>query len=118
MLSLTFANILGWVVSHWKVAVVVAITIVVGCVLLFSRCGHTTPKLNEKQIAEAQKAIADGDRAKQEKVLVESIVAEEQIDANVANAKAETVNAIVDAKNRVKQMDDKSLVDELNRRAQ
>ncbi len=107
-----------FVVDNWKYTVpVILIGVLIFVVVISRSCGHK-PKLNEKQIQQAQTAIATQDRATMEKVLVESDVAEKQIDANVANAEVQKLNAITEAKTKAAQMTNEELAAELERRAQ
>ncbi len=104
-------------VARWVLVGVVAVVVLVASVLVFRSCGGRKVKLNEKQIQDAKIAIAENDRQAMEKVLVESEVAEKQIDGNLVNAKTETVNAIADAKQKAATMTNDELAAELERRA-
>lgn len=112
----TFAAFLA---LPWKkIAIVAGAAILLLFIILGVRsCFKKTPKLNEAQILEAQKAIAESDRKAMEKVLVESDVAEKQINENLVNAKTETVNAIADAKKKAEALSNEELAAELERRA-
>jgi len=79
-------------------------------------CFKRTPKLNEAEIRRAQQAIADQDRSKMIEVLTASEVREKNIDANVANAKADTLNAIHESKIKYNDMTNDELAKELEAR--
>ena len=79
-------------------------------------CFKRTPKLNEAEIRTAQQAIADQDRSKMIEVLTASEVREKNIDANVANAKADTLNAIHESKIKYNDMTNDELAKELEAR--
>lgn len=104
-------------VARWILVGVVAVVVLVASVFVFRSCNGRKVKLNEKQIQDAKIAIAENDRQAMEKVLVESEVAEKQIDGNLVNAKTETVNAIADAKQKAATMTNDELAAELERRA-
>lgn len=102
-------------IARWILVGVVVCVLIAG-VIMFRSCGGRKVKLNEKQIQDAKIAIAENDRQAMEKVLVESEVAEKQIDDNLANAKTETVNAIHEAKKKASEMSNAELAAELERR--
>lgn len=79
-------------------------------------CFKRTPKLNEAEIRTAQQAIADQDRSKMIEVLTASEVREKNIDANVADAKVETVNAYAEARKKYSEMSNDDLARELEAR--
>ena len=75
-MPLWILNIFGYLLSNWrKVAIVVVAAVLLIFVILGVRScfKKTPPKLNEAEIFEAQKAIAENDRKVMEKVLVEKV---------------------------------------------
>jgi len=93
------------------------LVVLIAAGLFLRSCFSRKPKLDEKAIQTAQQAIADQDRKTMVEVLANSDVAEKQIDANLANAKTETVNAIHEARKNAEQLSNEELAAELNRRA-
>lgn len=79
-------------------------------------CFTRTPKFNEDEIRRAQKAIAEDNRKEMVEVLAQSEVREKNIDANVANAKVETVNAYTEARKKYSEMSNDDLARELEAR--
>ena len=77
-------------------------------------CFTRTPKFNEDEIRRAQKAIAEDNRKEMVEVLAQSEVREKNIDANVANAKIETVNAYAEARKKYENMSIEQLQTEVN----
>ena len=105
-------------VDNWKVLLPASFLLVVLCWVLWSFArSRPAPKLDQKEIIEAQQAIAERDDAKMRDILAASDVREKQIDANVAAGRTETVNAIADAKKRYEAMPADELAAELERRA-
>jgi len=84
--------------------------------LFLRSCLAKQPKLDEETIRAAQQAIAENDRKVMVEILTNSDVAEKQIDGNLANAKAATVNAINEAKKNAEAMSNEELAAELERR--
>lgn len=117
------ASLFGWDISKVQRWLLLAVTVIIGIAILAlglwikSCVGKRHAKLNEKQIQAAQTAIAKQDREQMTRVLVESDVAEKQINDNTANAHTETVNAIEAAKKAYADKTNQELADELNRRA-
>lgn len=101
-MPLWILNIFGYLLSNWrKVAIVVVAAILLIFLILGVRsCFKRTPKLNEAEILQAQKAIAENDRRAMEKVLIESDARDAEITATAANATTEKVNAIAESKKR------------------
>jgi uncharacterized membrane protein YvbJ len=101
--------------DHWKL-VLGGIILLVIVVFVYRACNRP-PKLDEKSIQKAQKAIAENDRKAMEEVLTESDVAEKQIDNNLANAENEKLKALQESRKRIAEMDNQQLAAELERRA-
>ena len=102
--------------ARWVfIVLLVAILIAVG--LFLRSCFGRKPKLDEQSIQKAQKAIAENDRKVMIEVLTNSDVAEKNIDANLANSKAVTVNAVQDARSNAERLSNEELAAELERRA-
>lgn len=103
-------------IARW-VFIGLLLVVLIAAGLFLRSCFSRKPKLDEKAIQTAQKAIAEQDRKTMIEVLTNSDVAEKRIDANLANAKTETINAIQDARKNAEQMTNEELAAELNRRA-
>jgi len=116
---LILANIFGYLYARRRIVLSIAafLVILVLSLVLFRSCGHKAPKLNEQEIQNAQKAIAVEDRKTMIEILSNSEVREKQIDGNISNAKADTVNAIADSKAEWSAKSNQELADELERRA-
>lgn len=110
-MSLILANIWGYVWAHRRTAAILAaITLIALLSILLTRsCGQRRVELNEKELQQVHEAIETKERKKMEEVFVQVEVKQAQIDANVTNSKAATVNAIADAKDKVKAMTDEEL---------
>ena len=103
-----------WFASHKRtVAILAAITLIALLAVVFTRSCGRTPKLNEKELQQVHEAIETKERKKMEEVFVQVEVKQQEIDANVANSKAATVNAIADAKDKAKAMTDEELANYL-----
>lgn len=111
----------------WNVMTLKAKVVAIGLFLLlilvavggYKACKwlNPPPKLDEKAIQKAQDAITKKDREAMKQILVESDVAEKKIDANVANASADTVTAYAEARKKANEMSNEELAAELERRA-
>jgi hypothetical protein len=108
-----------FIVDNWRVVVtaLAILLVLIASGLTYQSCQRRSARLNQQEIIDLQKGIAENDRKVLEKILVDSDVREKQIDGNVANAKAETVNAIAEAKKRASELSNEALAEELNRRA-
>lgn len=104
-----------FVIDHWKIILPVIAILIIG-IFVYRAC-NKPPKLDEKAIQKAQRAIAENDRKAMEEVLIESEVAEKQIDQNLANADRQKLEAISEARKKVSQMNNEELAAELERRA-
>lgn len=116
---LILANAFGFVVEKWRWFAVFA-AIVLAFVLLgfIFRAFHKSPKLNQVEIVKSQTAIATQDREEMTKILVDSDVREKNIDANVAYANTEVVNAQAESKKQWSTASNDEMAAELERRAQ
>ena len=114
-MSLILANIIGWIYANKRmVAILAAIVLIAILAVVFGRgCNSRKAQLNEKEHQEVHEAIETKERKKMEEVFVQVEVKQAQIDANVTNSKAATVNAIADAKDKVKAMSDEELANHL-----
>ena len=100
-MSLIFANIIGWIVAHWRIVVIGAAAVVLFLVILFTFKSCNKPSvMTEQEKQEVLNAIADRDEKKLKEKLIEIEVKEQVIEGNVANAHAEKVNAIADSKKK------------------
>lgn len=70
--------------DNWRFCLVIAgiFALIFGTALLWKRC-NPPPKLDEKDIRKAEKAIAQDDREEMIKVLAESDAKEDAIDSNI-----------------------------------
>lgn len=110
MISLVVANVFGWIWAHKRmVAIGGAIVLVVILAFAFTRSCRNRPVLNEKELQEVNEAIETRERKKMEEVFIKVEAKQAEIEANVTNAKVETVNAIADAKKKVSEMSDEEL---------
>jgi hypothetical protein len=117
MTMLFLANAWGYLVAHWRtVAILAAILVIAIASILLTRSCGSKPKLNEAEIQKAQQAIAVEDRKQMVEILTSSDVREAAIDGNVSNAKADTVNAIHEARHKWQNATDDEIKAELERR--
>lgn len=115
---LILANAFGFVVAKWRWFAIFAGVLLFFVLLGFIfRAFHRTPKLNIPEIQRAQKAIANDDREEMTRVLVESDVREKAIDANVAYANNQTVDAIAESRKTWQNASNAEMQAELERRA-
>lgn len=96
------------------VALALLLLLIVG--LQMRGCFKPKIKLNEAEIQQAQKAIAETDRSEMIKVLVESEVREKAIDGNVANAKLDTLRAYQESRTKYNNLTTDELAAELESR--
>src|SRR4051812_8321865 len=110
--------IITFIRAHWGWVILGAILLLLLIVGIFSKACGSNPKLNEKQIHEAQKAIAEQDRKKMTEILAESDLSEKRIDANLANSEMQTVKTLQEAREKRANATNEQLAAELERRAQ
>lgn len=79
-------------------------------------CFSKPPKLDEQEIQEGERAVEDRNDQKLRAILTNSDVKEKMIVANVANAEAEKVNAIQEAREKYANMNTSDLAAELEKR--
>lgn len=114
--KLFILNVLGFIQVHWRIVLGVIVGLL-AVFLIFKACGSSpTPKLDQKAIIEAQKAIEEKNDAKLKEILVESDVKVQQIDANVAEGRKELVNAQYEAKKKYEGLTCDQLAEEIERR--
>lgn len=103
-----------FVVDHWKwfLGVFVVLLIVV---TVFRSCGSKPAKLNEAEIQRGEQAIKEQNRKELVEILTAAEVREKAIDANVASAKAETLNAFEAARSKYRGMSIDELQAEFDR---
>lgn len=117
-LKLFVLNALGWCQENWRIVLGVFLALFV-LIFVFKACNRSTPpKLDQKAIIEAQKAIEEKNDAKLKEILVESDVRVKEIDANVGKGRAELINAQEEAKRKYDGMSCDELAAEIERRAQ
>ena len=114
-IKLFIVNTLGYLQAHWRtVAILAAILLIaLASILLTRSCGQRAVKLDEKELQQVNEAIETKERKKMEEVFVAVEVKQQEIDANVSGSKAQTVNAIADAKKKVEAMTDEELANYL-----
>lgn len=103
-----------FVIDNWRI-VVPAVVLIVAGLFVWRACGPKPPKLNEKEIQESITAIEQKNDAVLREILVTAEVREKQIDDNLANAKADRVNAVTDARKRYSNMNTADLAAEIER---
>lgn len=116
---LVLANLAGWVLSHLRLIIVIAVTIAVllTVAIIYSRCTRVKP-MTPEQIEKAQRAIQNADREAMEKVFVEAAADEALADRTVEEAEATRTFEIEAAKKRAEQMTNAELAAELESRVQ
>jgi F0F1-type ATP synthase epsilon subunit len=98
---LILANAWGFLVAHRQLVLYIGLVVLIFIAALCVRfCGRSTPQLNQKEIIAAQEAIAEQDEKKMVEVLVSSDVREQQIDANVAEGRKQTVDAANESRDK------------------
>lgn len=105
-----------FILKYKKYCIIAGIILLLIIVALFYRVCHKPPHINEKEINNAQQAIAKEDRKEMERILVDSDVREQAIDDNVADAEQKKEEVIKTSKEKVQQMTNQELADELHRR--
>lgn len=94
MILLFIQNAFGWIVAHWRLVAGagVALILMIGVALVFRAC-NKPPKLNQKEIIEAQQAIEKNDRKVMVEILTNSEVREQGIDNSIKAAEEATEKA-------------------------
>jgi hypothetical protein len=93
-MSLILANIIGWIVAHWRiVAVIGAIALLLLVIMIGARSCRKQPKLDQKEIIEAQQAIEKNDRKVMVDILTNSDVREQGIDNSIKASEEATAKA-------------------------
>lgn len=108
-----------FVYDNWRFFLPLVGIVVIAITLTFAYKGCTKKpiKFDEREIHEAQKAIADADRAKQVEILAKSDAKEQVADDISVNAQTNTVNAIYESKKKWNSATDEEIRAELERRA-
>lgn len=103
--------------DNWReLAILAGIAgVLVASMFVYRSCGRPA-KLNEQQIQRAEAAVKQRNDAELKQVLVEADVDAKRIDANVATAKAQTVNEIAESKKKYENMSLDELAAEFERR--
>lgn len=93
-MSLILANIIGWIVAHWRLVAVAAGVCILGilCIFVLRAC-NKPPKYDHEAVLEAQEAIEKGERQKAIQILAESDVKEQGIDNSIKLAEEATEKA-------------------------
>lgn len=93
-MSLILANIIGWIVAHWRLVAGAAavLVLVIGIALILRAC-NKPPKLDLEEIQKAQQAIREQDRKEMIEILSNSAVQEQGIDNSVKAAEEATAKA-------------------------
>lgn len=114
---LNIANVSGWIAANpLKTALYVFAFLGLIFVISWFACGGREARLTDQQKIEAAKAIEEKNDAKLKEILVAVEVEEKQIDANVANAQAETWAAQQNAREKYANMNTSDLAAELEKR--
>jgi hypothetical protein len=112
----------SWVVMQAKkhkewFAIIGILFLAVVLIAFFRSCrSEPQPKLNEAEIHAADTAIKERNDAELGEILTQSDVRMKQIDANLANAKADTVNAIHESRRKWQNATFEEKLAEYNRR--
>ncbi len=96
---------------------IVALIVLIIVVFVFRACNKRTVKFDEKEILEAQTAIANQDRQKQIEILAKSDAKEAVAEEIIANADAIKINTIHESKKKWSEATDAEIQAELERRA-
>jgi hypothetical protein len=106
------------IIDNWRVVAIVGgfILLCILTIATFKACSKPKAKLNEVEIQKAEQAIAERNEAKLKEILVASDVREKAIDANLANAQTEYVNALHESREKYKNMNTDELAAELEER--
>lgn len=116
-MPLFLLNIWGWILAHKRlvligIGIVVLLLLVIG---VYRGCSKP-PKLDEAEIQKGEQAVKERNDAELRRILVESEVREKEIDANVANANAEKINAIYESRQKWANANTADLQAEFDRR--
>jgi hypothetical protein len=116
-LKLIVVNGLAFVQRHWRLFLGGLLSLT-AAFLVFGYCRKAdAPKLTPIETVQAQQAIATQDAEAMREVLVKSDAREKVADDTAINAKAATVNAIQESKERWKDAEAEEMAAELERRA-
>lgn len=103
-----------FLIDNWRAAVLTA-AVLLAMFILWRAFRPAPAKLNEQEIQEAVKAVEDKNYPKLKEMLVSIDVRQKGIDDSLANAKAERVNAIADARKKYESMSAAELEAEIER---
>ena len=103
-----------FLIDNWR-AVVLTAAVLLAIFILWRAFRPSPAKLNEQEIQEAVKAAEQKNEAKLREILITAEVREKAIDDSLANAKAERVNAIADARKKYESMSAAELEAEIER---
>lgn len=106
-------QILAFVKAHWRVFAIALLVMVVAVFGLMKACSKPKVQLDEKELQQVHEAIETRERKKMEDAFVKVEAKQAEIEANVTNAKAATVNAQAEARKKVQAMSDDELSDYL-----
>lgn len=95
-----------FVYDNWKVLAIVAgiLLVVVLSAVAFRSCGRKPTKLNEAEIQRGEQAIKEQNKQELVEILAKAEVREQAIDANVANGRVATINAVKEARDKYSDM--------------
>ncbi len=113
-MSLIFANILGWIVSHWKTILYVAAGLIVLFLVIFTLRSCLAPKpvpIDEKKVLEIQQAIETQNRTQVKESAAEIKVKQQVIDNDLSGNVKAIENAEQSAKARVDSMTNAELTE-------
>lgn len=102
-------QVLKFVKEHWRLFAISVLVIFVAVFGLMKACSKPKVRLDEKELQQVNEAIETRERKKMEDAFVKVEAKQAEIEANVTNAKAATVNAQAEAKKKVQAMTDDEL---------
>lgn len=106
-----FRRVSAFVVKHRIYFILGLIILIAVLAVVFSRsCGKAKVQLDEKELQQVHEAIESRNRQEMEDAFVVIEKKQAEIDANVANAKANAVNAAHEARKKVRDMTDQELM--------
>ena len=111
----------GFDITKAQKIVIISGIILIGLLILISgltirSCLSPTPKLDERQIEQAQTAVAEKNEKAMRKILVESDLRLKEIEANVNRVENNTKRTIEESRRKYAEMSVDELAAELERR--
>lgn len=114
---LWFANLWGFFIVHWRYFAVAGV-ILLAVIVVGRSCNSDKPaaSLNEAEIQRGEQAVKEVNKKELTEILAAADVREQQINANIANGRTETINATLEAKKRYQEMSIEELQAEFNKK--